>query len=93
MRPAAGGEPQSHPDKTIRLWAGLHFYSCFCRNINWTVSCCDCGKPQEQLAPASSLWCSLIEECFKKRNFQLPDTPQSLLSLFYSAINQIVLVS
>jgi len=56
-----------------------------------TVSCCDCRKPQKQfpVLSASSLWCSLIEVCFRKHNFQLPDTSQSLLFLVYSAINHI----
>lgn len=49
-----GGEPQSHPNETIRLWAGLHFCSCSCRNINWAVSCCGCRKPQKQFAVLSA---------------------------------------
>lgn len=27
------GEWQSHPNETIRLWAALRFYSCFCGNL------------------------------------------------------------
>lgn len=66
----------------------------FAGTSNWTVSCCDCGQPQEQyvVLSASSLWCSLMEVCFRKHNFELPDTSLSLLFLVYSAIDQIVFV-
>lgn len=32
-------EWQSHPNETIRVQAGLHFYSCFCRNLklDWSL--------------------------------------------------------